>query len=54
MDEPNRAPIELGAVLLLAVAVAGLCAAAAYAARNWSSVSVAEDVAEVSALPESS
>ncbi len=54
MDEPNRAPIEIGGVLLLVVAVAGLCAAAAYAARNWTSLRAEDDLAEVSGLPETS
>ena len=54
LDEPNRAPIELGGVVLLTVAVAGLCAAAAYAARSWYSLRGDDEAAEVSGLPETS
>ncbi len=35
LDEPNRSPLDFGAVSLLAVAVIGLCLAAVYFVRNW-------------------
>ena len=37
LDEPNRAPIDMTAVALLAIATIGLCVAAVYAVRAWRS-----------------
>jgi hypothetical protein len=51
LDEPNRAPRELGGVILLTLAVTALCIAAAYAARNWSSLR-GEPAPDVSGLRE--
>ena len=35
LDEPNRNPIDWLSVLILTIAVTGLCIAAIYAVRNW-------------------
>jgi hypothetical protein len=50
MDEPNRGSIDPFAVSLLTLAVAGLCVAAIYAARNWHAFRAGPE--DVSALPE--
>jgi Gpi18-like mannosyltransferase/predicted membrane-bound dolichyl-phosphate-mannose-protein mannosyltransferase len=50
MDAPNRAPVDMTAVTLLAIATAMLCVAAVYAVRSWRSPRVEDS--SVSPLPE--
>jgi hypothetical protein len=51
LDQANSAPLQIGGVIMLTVAVSGLCVAAAYAARNWSSLR-GQPAPDVSGLPE--
>jgi hypothetical protein len=51
LDQANSAPLQIGGVIMLTVAVSGLCVAAAYAARNWNSLR-GEAAPDVSGLPE--
>ncbi len=50
MDAPNRAPVDMTAVSILAVATSMLCIAAVYAVRSWRTPHVQDS--SVSPLPE--
>ncbi|HYI22745.1 MAG TPA: phospholipid carrier-dependent glycosyltransferase, partial [Candidatus Limnocylindrales bacterium] len=51
LDPAGGVPLQSGGVILLTVAVSGLCVAAAYAARNWNSLR-AQPASEISEVPE--
>ncbi len=51
LDPAGGVPLQSGGVILLTVAVCGLCVAAAYAARNWNSLR-AQPAPDVSEVPE--
>jgi hypothetical protein len=50
LDAPNRAPIDMTAVSILAIATSMLCIAAVYAVRSWRTPHVQDS--SVSPLPE--
>jgi Gpi18-like mannosyltransferase len=51
MDEPNRAPLDMASVGILALATLLLCLAAIYAVRSWRGARAAPD-SSISPLPE--